>query len=107
LKYVVLHRGTYGKLSPQLRDTLPLIPQFDFGEAQLFPLGKIFFTFVRQIGLSKCAVDRLLYHGCLLYTTCHTARAAIEKTFLFQYRRYRFLLGVILLKPTSKTFFSR
>ena len=36
-----------------------LIPQFDFGEAQLFPPGKIFFTFVRQMGLSKYAVDRL------------------------------------------------
>jgi glutamine cyclotransferase len=69
LKCIVLHSRTLRKLPPQFRHSLPLIPQLDFGKAQFFAFGKIFFTLVRQIGLPKSPVDRLLYHDHLLEIT--------------------------------------
>jgi len=67
LEYVILDRRTLWQLAAQLRDPLALIPQFNFRAAQLFSFRKIFLRFVRQIRLSKRAVDHLSCHAHLLW----------------------------------------
>src|SRR5690348_14373911 len=57
LEYVILDRRTLGELAVQLRDSFSLLPQIDFGAAQFVSLQEVFLRLVRQIRLSKNAVD--------------------------------------------------
>jgi hypothetical protein len=57
LEDVILDRRPLGELAAQLRDSLSLLPQIDFGAAQLVSLQEVFLRLVRQIRLSKNAID--------------------------------------------------
>ena len=61
LKLIVLKRSAVRKMPPHLSHAFTLAHEFDFSEAKLFALGKIFGRFVGQIGLTKCSVDYCVY----------------------------------------------
>src|SRR5262245_58082154 len=57
LEYVILDGRTLGELAAQLRDSFSLLPQIGFGATQFVSLQEVFLRLVRQIRLSKNAVD--------------------------------------------------
>jgi hypothetical protein len=65
LELVILNGSALREMAAQLGDAFALTHEFDFGEAKLLPFGKIFGRFVGQIGLSKCSVNRCVYHRSL------------------------------------------
>jgi hypothetical protein len=65
LELIILNGSALREMAAQLGDAFPLTHEFDFGKAKLLPFCKIFGRFVGQIGLSKCSVNRCVYHGSL------------------------------------------
>src|SRR5262249_37162568 len=65
LKCVVLNGCALRKPAAKLSNALPLAHQLDFRQAELLSFGEVFVGLIREIRLSKCAIDHLVHHSHL------------------------------------------